>query len=359
MQANTIAVDSAIYRDALKGLTHDIYHLPGYVLAEADRVGAQAAAIFISDGLKVFLLPYLLRKCPEELCLVLSVGNVYDVVSPYGYPGILLNEAAQADPPFLGKSLQLLVSTFQSQQICSAFLRLHPILNTSIYEPLKDAGIKLDGTTVSIDLTLPEQAQWHQIQTSRRNRINRCRRQEFCTTISPFLPEHISVFMNIYQDTMNRLNAKQSYYFDQSYYESLISLEPYIFIGLITYQDQPICGGLFTECCGIIQYHLSGTKTEFLSLYPSNLMIDEMRLWSKERGNKVFHLGGGLGGQQDSLFEFKASFSRRRHLFCTLRLITDSNNYHSLVRSRATEMNVNPSELINASYFPAYRVSEF
>jgi hypothetical protein len=362
MQANIITVDSNVYRDALKGLAYDIYHLPRYVLAEANRVNAQARAIAISDGSKRFLLPYILRQCPKELCLSLSIGNVYDVVSPYGYPGILLSQEAQADPSFLSKSLQLLISTFKSQQICSAFLRLHPLLNANVQQPLQDKGLHLEGTTVSIDLTLPDQEQRHQMQSSRRHRINRCRRQGFFIKISPFLSEHISVFTNIYQDTMDRLNANQSYYFNQAYYDSLISLNPHIFICLITNPeqplDQPICGGLFTECCGIIQYHLSGTKTEFLSLYPSNLMIDEVRLWAKDRGNKIFHLGGGLGSQQDSLFDFKASFSKQRHPFCTLRLITDPGNYQSLIQARAKQINIDPEELLKTNYFPAYRISE-
>jgi hypothetical protein len=358
MQANIITVDSPVFQDTLEDLTHDIYHLPGYILAEADRVGAQAAAISISDGSKQFLLPYLLRQCPAELCVSLSDGTLYDAVSPYGYPGILLSQNAQADSSFLGQSLKLLVSTFQSQRICSAFVRLHPILNADIHESLKDAGLNFGGTTISINLTLPEQEQWHQIQSSRRNRINRCRRQGFCTTISPFLPEHISIFMDIYRDTMDRLNAQESYYFNESYYESLISLSPRIFICLVSHEDQPICGGIFTECCDILQYHLSGTKTEFLGLYPSNLMIDEMRLWSKARGNRIFHLGGGLGSRQDSLFEFKASFSKQRHPFCTLRLIADSENYQDLIQARAKQMNINLEKLLDAAYFPAYRTPE-
>jgi thiamine pyrophosphokinase len=86
-------------------------------------------------------------------------------------------------------------------------------------------------------------------------------------------------------------------------------------------------------------------------------MIDEMRLWSKQRGNRIFHLGGGLGSRQDSLFDFKASFSKQRHPFYTLRLITDSQNYRNLIKARAMEMNINPEELIQTSYFPAYRAS--
>jgi hypothetical protein len=359
MEANNIAIDSVIYEDMLQQLTHDVYHLPRYILEEAEQLGAQAGAIAISEGSKQFLVPYLLRQCPEDLySKPFPVGTLYDVVSPYGYPGILMSQEAQADSLFLRTAIQKLITTFQVQQICSAFLRLHPILNSDFPNLLQNADFYLEGTTVSIDLTLPEYEQWSQIQSSRRNRINRCKRQEFCVKILPFAQEHILIFMDIYQDTMDRLNARESYYFKKSYYESLIALEPHVFICIITHHDQPICAGIFTECCGIVQYHLSGTKTEFLSLYPSNLMLNEMRLWSKAQGNKIFHLGGGLGSRKDSLFDFKASFSKQRHSFCTLRLISDLENYQILARARARQIDVDIEKLINMNYFPSYRASK-
>jgi lipid II:glycine glycyltransferase (peptidoglycan interpeptide bridge formation enzyme) len=161
--------------------------------------------------------------------------------------------------------------------------------------------------------------------------------------------------MDIYQDTMDRLEAKESYYFRPDYYEVLARLNPYFFICIIQQENQPICAGLFTECCGIVQFHLSGTKAEFLPLSPSSLMLDEVRLWAKARGNYIFHLGGGLGSQEDGLFQFKASFSQQRHEFCTLRLITDPERYQNLVQTTAQQAEMPTEELLKTDFFPAYR----
>lgn len=358
MQIDIFDLSTPHYQSLLQDFDSDIYHHPGYILAEAHRVDAQANAIYISDGSKHFLLPYLLRKCPEHLCESISSRLLYDAASPYGYPGILLNYKAQSEPSFVQNSLDLLAKTFQSQNICSAFIRLHPILNADVQKNLGNLTVYPGGMTVSIDLGLSEQEQRHQVQSSRRTKVNRCRRRGFCSTISPFSQAHISVFMDIYRDTMDRLNAKHSYYFDQAYYESLICLSPHVFMCLIENESQPICGGIFTECGSIVQYHLGGTKTEFLPVSPSNLMFDEVRLWAKARGNTVFHLGGGLGSQQDSLFDFKASFSKQRHQFCTVRLITDPENYQNLVKARARQMDISPDRLLDTTFFPAYRASE-
>jgi Acetyltransferase (GNAT) domain len=358
MQIDIFDLSKPHYQSLLQDFVHDIYHHSGYILAEANRSNAQAEAISISDGSKHFLLPYLLQKCPEYLCKSISDSVLYDAVSPYGYPGILLSCEAQNDPSFLQNSLDHLVKTFQSRNICSAFIRLHPIINADVQKNLRDVTIHLGGMTVSIDLSLSEQEQWHQMQSSRRTKVNRCRRRGFYSTILPFSKEHISVFMDIYRDTMNRLNAKDSYYFEQAYYESLVGLSPHIFICIIEKENQPICGGIFTECGGIIQYHLGGTKTDFLPFSPSNLMFDEVRLWAKARHNRVFHLGGGLGSQQDSLFDFKAGFSKQRHHFCTLRLVTDFENYQTLVEARARQIKISPDRLLNTTFFPAYRALE-
>jgi Acetyltransferase (GNAT) domain len=358
MQIDIFDLSTSHYQNLLQDFVYDIYHHSGYILAEASRVDAKAEAIYISDGSKHFLLPYLLRKCSNYHCESISDRSLYDAVSPYGYPGILLSQEAQNNPSFLENSFDLLAKSFQSRDICSVFIRLHPILNADIQKNLEDVIVCPGGITVSIDLSLSEKEQWHQMQSSRRTKVNRCRRHGFYSTILPFSQEQISVFMDIYRDTMDRLNAKVSYYFDQAYYESLISLSPHIFICLIENESQPICGGIFTECSGIIQYHLGGTKTDFLPFSPSNLMFDEVRLWAKARGNTVFHLGGGLGSQQDSLFDFKASFSKQRHHFCTLRLITNSEHYHNLVKARARQIDVSSAHLLDTNFFPAYRALE-
>jgi hypothetical protein len=354
MRFNILDINSIEYDKILRDLDHDVYHLSDYILAEAKRINAQAEIIHISEGENQFLLPYLLRKCPSLTRPEYSTV-CYDAVSPYGYPGFLLSQANPKQLSFLAGALQLLIEALRSRQVCSLFVRLHPILNTPLCKQLNHCCIQFGGTTVSINLKLTEAEQWRQVQPSRRTRINRCKRSGCETIISAFLPVHIPLFMDIYQDTMDRLEANESYYFRPDYYEVLAHLNPYFFICIIQQKNQPICAGLFTECCGIVQFHLSGTKTEFLPLSPSSLMLDEVRLWAKARGNYIFHLGGGLGSHEDSLFQFKASFSQQRHEFCTLRLITDLERYQNLVQTAAKQAEIPPEELLKTDFFPAYR----
>ena len=86
-------------------------------------------------------------------------------------------------------------------------------------------------------------------------------------------------------------------------------------------------------------------------------MFDWMRFWAKQRGNEVFHLGGGVGSAKDSLYHFKAGFSKQRHNFLTLSLITDKEFYCTLVELRAKYLNTEVQELLKTNFFPAYRSS--
>lgn len=68
---------------------------------------------------------------------------------------------------------------------------------------------------------------------------------------------------------------------------------------------------------------------------PTTLETDCVRQWAKARGNRVLHLGGGVGAAKDPLFEFKAGFSPGRWRFQSLRLVSDPALYQTLVEHRA------------------------
>ncbi|MGL5879126.1 MAG: FemAB family protein [Xenococcaceae cyanobacterium] len=340
----------------LQKIPHDFYHLPEYVSIEASRTKTFAEAILITEGECIFFLPYLLRKIDYSFAKNLGHKELYDVVSPYGYPGLLLNEAANKWPEFINVAIDRLLSTWRDRQICSAFIRLHPILNRNLNEKISANICQTDGMTISIDLQLSDTEIWQQTRPSNRNVINKCKRNGLVANILPF-KNNIEQFLEIYRETMDRLSASNSYYFSYDYLNSLAKLEDKIYLCTVKLEKQVICAGLFTECCGIVQYYLSGTKTEFRKLSASTLMLDYVRFWAKRRDNKIFHLGGGVGGSQDSLFQFKASFSKQFDRFTTLRAIVDREVYGKLVELQAKSLNFETEKLLETGFFPAYRAS--
>ena len=161
--------------------------------------------------------------------------------------------------------------------------------------------------------------------------------------------------VSVYQETMARLNAASRYWFDKSYFCRLLNMsgaETHVFMAM--YEGEMGAFGFFTLCNGIVQYHLAGTRTKFLRFSPMKLLLDEVRSWAVDQGARFLHLGGGVGGRQDSLFHFKAGFSDRRHAFVTWRWILDPRRYAVLCEARRA-VTGGGLDALTQGYFPAYR----
>ena len=78
--------------------------------------------------------------------------------------------------------------------------------------------------------------------------------------------------------------------------------------------------------------------------------LEQVRIWAKQNGFTWFHLGGGVGAAEDSLFRFKAGFAKTFRTFSVARYIHDPARYEDLVALRAGA-GAPPAP----GFFPAYR----
>ncbi|MEL6457102.1 MAG: GNAT family N-acetyltransferase [Cyanobacteria bacterium J06636_27] len=349
--------DKNLWQETLQNLRHDVYHLPEYLELEAERNHAVAEAFLFTEDDKTFFVPYLLRSCNDILAGKPDLEEIFDVVSPYGYPGILLSEAARSCPEFVDTALSKLKYQFRERNICSAFFRLHPILSDNFIDIFPQDIFTENGQTVSIDLTLSQEKIWAKTRKGHQSTINKCKRLGFQGKMVSFR-EHIDEFMSVYAETMNRVQAKDSYYFDDNYFRQLLNLGEHLHLCIIEMEDEIVCTCLFFESCGIVQAHLGGTIDKYISQSPFNYLLHYVRLWAKERGNEFLHIGGGIGGStEDSLYKFKSGFSKQRHNFMTLRLITDEEKYQYLINIRKNNLNLPSDKFTESSFFPKYRIA--
>ena len=346
-------VENPLWLATLDRLPHDVYHLPEYIALDAKRTKTIPEACLLEDGDKIFFAPYLLRSCKD---IVGEETEVCDIISPYGYPGILLSEAGTNTPEFSNFAFDKFCQTLQTRGICSAFLRLHPILSEKFVRHLRSASLQENGQTVSIDLTLDEDKIWAKTRKGHQSTINKCIRLGLTARTVSFA-QNIDRFTAIYKETMDRVQAKDAYYFSRQYFEELLKLGDKIHLGVVESDGEIVCASLFFESCGIVQAHLGGTKTDFLKQSPFNLLLHQMRLWAKARGNKYLHIGGGVGGNKDNLYTFKSGFSKQRHEFFTLRKVVDPQQYHNLLQARANTQGKSLEELQSSQFFPAYRAN--
>src|SRR5690606_25754286 len=146
----------------------------------------------------------------------------------------------------------------------------------------------------------------------------------------------IERFIDIYYETMDRVNASSYYYFSRDYFHRFVHNKAFETKLLISkYQGKIIAGAIFTITKKIMQYHLAGTTNEYISLTPMKLILDEARLLGGQIGTEHLHLGGGVGGSDDdSLFRFKSGFSKNFKQFSVWKYVVDEEKYNLLVNTR-------------------------
>ena len=207
--------------------------------------------------------------------------------------------------------------------------------------------------TVAVDLHLDDATHWKQMRSSHQRILKKCTQLGQVARMVP-LREVLDDFVDVYKQTMDRVQAKNSYYFGKEYFAEMADL-PGVHCCIVECGSTIAATCLFLECGGIVQAHLGGTRTEFYSSSPFHMTLYHALQWGKSRGNRWLHLGGGVGGGNDTLLSFKAGFSPIRFHFLTSRLVINEAKYRQLVALRAQETNSAPEMVLASSFFPAYR----
>ena len=333
---------------------YDTYDLPGYhILANELGEGSPYLFFFQSDN-QYAALPFLLRPVAE----VKGLENVpyMDAISVYGYPGILssVKVTYSRSSDFRAEFQNAIIEALKKLNCITLFIRFNPLIDNSwLFEGMGD--LELLGETVAIYLKQSEAEQMKSMRNDHRYGIRKARRNGVIAK-EDISFTHIESFIAMYDETMDRTGAKKYYYFPKSYYlrlKALLGDSLKLFFaekdGLI------ISASLFLVTNNIVQYHLSGTPTEYLKLSGTKVILDEVRKWATERGCSWFHLGGGLGSKRDTLFEFKAGFSKSRFSFKVLRLIVESSIYDELIQKTLAYESEKGNDDLSDDYFPKYR----
>jgi hypothetical protein len=343
-----IALDDPRWEDVLQRVRHDVYHTVPYVRLEAQRLGGDAMAFLVDDDGCTFLVPVVVRRVEDER------HATFDAISPYGYPGVLLSDEAKKRDGFVAGCIAALRVGLRERGICSAFLRMNPILNDDLADILGDRGLTANGMTVSIDVTQPPDRLWASMRKGHTNAVNKARRFGYEMSIGP-ATQGFDRFLPVYSESLVRLRAASRYHFSEQYLREIASF-PNSYVAVALLGDEVAGAYLYFSHDGIVQMHLGGPAAAFMKPSASNLMIYEVAMWAHERGDDVVHLGGGLGGSSDdSLFTFKSGFSPSRHRYDTMRLVTDHDTYNRLVSARAATLGVSRNDLYSTGFFPAYR----
>jgi hypothetical protein len=320
-----------------KSLQYDFYHTQAYHLLEKENRPVLFVAIYDNNFIA---LPLIIRVIPNSA--------YFDCTSVYGYCGPLSNLDFEVIPnEYFAIFQEKLKNFFKQNNIVTAFSRLHPLISRGSF--FNDLGIvKNINKTVAIDLRISLEEQKIQYRKSNISELNQLRRKGF-EIVEAKSKEDIDAFIAIYHETMSRVEADKTYFFNHQYFYDFLKNNCFETKLLLAKKENEIAAGaIFTITNKFMQYHLAGTTHAYIKETPMKLILDEARLLGKELGLYYLHLGGGVGGSDDdSLFRFKKGFSDFLCMYQIWQMIIDEVKYNELIEESGVDK--------SGSFFPLYR----
>jgi hypothetical protein len=318
-----------------------------YAEIRQDQTGERAGLyVHESEGATI-VRPFLRRSMSILPFSDPDDAGLEDILTPE-YTGPL--SMGSVDPGLAEDQRREFSAFCRENAIVSEFAHLHPFDVDP--ELLCADDVTLDREIVYVDLEVGENEMWRtQYSRACRYSIHRAERENV-RVFEGVGEEHVREFHRIYTLTMDQVGADRSYYFPLDYflgfYERLPDNARFVLAEL---GGRIIAGSLFLHDDRHVYYHLSGSDRSFRRVRPVNAIIHHAILWARAAGKRDLILGGGYR-PNDSLFEFKASFSPLRAGFHVYRHVHMPEAYERLCAAWSRH---HGSEIRDDVYFPAYR----
>lgn len=291
----------------------DVYYLCEYAVSLMLHGDGTPYLIYHDDG--ELRIAYVLMVSDiadfEPLSGHLEKQRCFDCETPYGYGGPLYDGKIDSDG--INDFIKELTAYAQSHNIVSQFIRFHPILKN--YAPVeKICNISHMKKTIYMDTSSPKII-CDNLDRKNRNIIRKAVKNN--VTVEWDKGDRIDAFLTLYNQTMDRNNADDYYYFSRTYFDYLIqNMGDNIVVFYGIYNDEIISSSIFFYNDKQMHYHLSGSLERYRSLGATNYIIYEAAIWANQRGIETLHLGGGVG-IEDSLLGFKKQFNKNGYVeFC-------------------------------------------
>ena len=323
----------------------DVYHTHEYALV-SELESAQVYLLHFQFHELEFIFPLVKRE------IVLNNRQYFDFGSVYGYPGPIFKGAWGFDD--LKEAWGVVSDFLGAQSIVCLVSRLNPFCYT---DPNLDliGEVRAISSIVAIDLELSEEQQVSEYRSNHRRDLRKLAKQGVtCRKVNA--GQYLDAFIEMYNGTMDRLGAARGYYFSKDYYNKLFSANSFTTELYLCFDeaDVPVCGGIFFSTGCIMHYHLGATAESHLRLAPTKMLFDTVRRESALSGYKKLNLGGGLGGQDDNLFRFKAGFSKSTFRYEMFTCKFDGAVYDQLLDQRRAEAAASGG-VLQQNFYPEYR----
>jgi serine/alanine adding enzyme len=303
----------------------DVYFRRAYVEASA----------LLDDGRPLFL------HAPGENVAFAAIlrEEPADVTSPYGYGGPLpVRETAD-----LGRFWERYDPWCREQGIPTTFVRFHPLLGNE--RDARGVHVETLGHTVAWRLKAGRDL-LAGMDKHHRRLARKAEREGLAATVVQG-PASLDEFVALYEETMRRNEASAFYFFSAAYWEALARLGDALVLINVRRGEKLAASVLCLAGSPWLHYHLGGASNEGRRLGASHLALLTAAGWGQALGYETLHLGGGVGGREDSLFEFKRRFAPDDLVTASVgKAVHDEEAYRRLA---------GVTEIDYGGYFPAYR----
>lgn len=310
---------------------YDIYYLNEYILPFCSIDKIEPVLIYFK-GEKMELC-YVAEKSDlannENFEGKLSKNQFFDLSTPYGYGGPLVKSYNIEDMKLFFIELK---KWARDENIISQFIRFHPLLQNHKYFS-EFCEIKNLKKTVNINLD-DEETIYKNMDSKCRNMVKKAQKNGIKIVIDNSI-ESQNNFVELYKKTMQNNNASDYYYFNDLFFKQIfLNLDLHCNLFNAIYEGKIISSAIIFHCNKKLNYHLSAGDRQYMNLAPNNLLLYEVACFGAKNECESFHLGGGVG-IEDNLLSFKKAFNKNGLIdFHIGRNIFDIIKYNQLMNLR-------------------------
>lgn len=313
----------------------DAYYLRRYVEASCFLEPGDPILLHVDGARGAVFFAAIRREIPGARALT-------DVTTPYGYGGPLAAGPAAPVEAFW----PLYEDWCRERGVVATFVRFHPLFANAALAPATVPRERVaDTATWPIGPGVDLVAGMH---STHRRGARKAERAGVEISIER-APHALDDFVAVYEAAMRRLDAAPFYFFPAAYWDALARLDARLVRADARLDGEILATQLHLANDGgppWLHYHLGATSERGFAVGASKLLFLRVAEWGAEHGFRELHLGSGIGGREDSLWQFKQRFSPHPgREFWLGKLVHDPDAYRALTGSGEA----------GAGFFPAYR----
>lgn len=249
------------------------------------------------------LYPFLLRNIEKEEYATNIKAK--DIISPYGYSGLYkININEQFEVEIIQFFNEKFRKWMNSENVVTEVIKFH------LFEEVSDifeGVIEIPQQNIAVDLTNDIDSIWMNFDHKVRKNVNKANNNNLKFIIDKE-GKFIEDFINIYESTLKRRSALDTYFFNLDFFKKIIKdMENNFCFFHILNNDKIISTELCLLSKNNIYSFLGGTYQEYFNLRPNDLLKFEIIKWGVDNNKNKFILGGGYT-KDDGIFNYKKSF---------------------------------------------------